>query len=242
MANTYFQFKQFTIHQDRCAMKVTTDGCLFGAWAGKKVNSEKSTVKNVLDIGTGTGLLSFMCLQKNPELKIDAIEIDKDAYEQAKENIAASSWNNRIHIVHADVKNHVFDKRYDVIICNPPFYENELRSAKAAKNTAYHSSALTLKDLFSLTQKLLAEGGKFYFLLPYKRKEEIEKMISANSLFILETVLVKQSLQHNYFRIMITGGLQQKGNTKTREISIWDKEQHYTHEFIDLLKDYYLFL
>ena len=84
MSNSYFQFKQFIIQQDRSAMKVTTDACLFGAWAAQEVKSKNEKVKNILDIGAGTGLLSLMFAQKNRSATIDTIEIDNDAYEQAK--------------------------------------------------------------------------------------------------------------------------------------------------------------
>lgn len=223
-------------------MKVTTDGCLFGAWVAREVKSEKSKVKNVLDIGTGTAVLSLMFAQQNPDATIDAVEIDKGAYEQAKENIAASPWKDQIQVFNADIKNHVWEKKYDFIICNPPFYENELQSPDAKKNTAHHSSNLSLTDLLTVSKTLLSEKGRFYFLFPYQRKEEVEKLISANSLFVHETVLVKQSLQHDYFRIMIAGGFLQQRNINTKEISVRDNEQQYTNEFIDLLKDYYLYL
>src|SRR5262245_9593989 len=106
MSNPYFQFKQFTIHQDRCAMKVTTDSCLFGAWLAGKVKSKKSKVKMALDVGAGTGVLSLMFVQKNPGVNINAIEIDDDAFEQAKENIEVSPFENDIHLIHADARDY----------------------------------------------------------------------------------------------------------------------------------------
>src|SRR6185369_1848613 len=121
MSNSYFQFKQFTIHQDRCAMKVTTDACLFGAWVAEKVKSQKSKIKNLLDIGTGTGLLSLMYSQKNSNCTIDAIEINEEAYEQAKENVAASPFAEQVHVMKGDVRTFLLDKKYDLIISNPPF-------------------------------------------------------------------------------------------------------------------------
>jgi len=135
MANTYFQFKQFTVQQDKCAMKVTTDSCLFGSLS--PTLSEGEGVLNVLDIGTGTGLLSLMFAQKKQNALIEAIEIDKDAFEQAKENIAASPWSYRINIIHADARNYPFPQKYDVIISNPPFYQNVLNTDDKMKNITH---------------------------------------------------------------------------------------------------------
>jgi tRNA1Val (adenine37-N6)-methyltransferase len=144
-------------------MKVTTDACLFGAWVVNKVKSEKSKIKSVLDIGTGTGLLSIMLAQKNPEIKIDAIEIDKDAAEQAKINAGSSPWKEQINIIQDDVKAFSFEKEFDLIISNPPFYENEIRSATDSKNVAHHSENLTLKELLVIIKENLTKRGSFFF-------------------------------------------------------------------------------
>src|SRR6266446_1218624 len=121
MANPYFQFKQFIINQDRCAMKATTDGCLFGGWVACEIKNEKLKIKNALDVGAGTGVLSLMFAQKNPLAIIDAVEIDEDAYEQANRNIAASAFTNMINVIRGDIRSFSFTKKYDVIISNPPF-------------------------------------------------------------------------------------------------------------------------
>jgi len=249
VANNYFQFKQFTIHQNRCAMKVTTDGCLFGAWVGEKVrpsasSGSNSEVRNILDIGTGTGLLSLMFTQKNPEALIDAIEIDKETYEQAKENIANSPWADRINTIHGDVKEFLGLKQYDVIISNPPFYENELKSGISKKNKAHHDEGLLLDDLLTIIQQNLNQEGEFYLLLPYKRNDEIETCFAKNKLTITQKTLVRQSTQHSYFRILLSGkhSENKKEDFITSEIAIRNKEEKYTPGFIDLLKEYYLHL
>lgn len=248
MANPFFQFKQFTIQQDRCAMKVTTDACLFGAWAAKKamssefgVQSSESGVRRILDIGTGTGLLALMIAQ-NVNAAIDAIEIDKDAFEQAKENISASPWAEKINISNTDAKEFVFPDKYDVIISNPPFYENELKPSDFKKNIAHHGG-LALNELLRVIKKNLSAYGEFYLLLPYKRNTEMEKLIISNNLSVVQKTLVRQSVKHDYFRIMISGGHKQaEEKIIMDEISIWNDQQQYTKEFIKLLRDYYLYL
>ena len=244
MPNSYFQFKQFTIHQDRCAMKVTTDACLFGAWVAEEVRSLESGTGSSLDIGTGTGLLALMLAQKNPEMKIDAIEIDKDAAEQAKINAGSSPWKEQINIVQDDVKAFSFEKEFDLIISNPPFYENEIRSATDSKNVAHHSENLTLKELLAIIKDNLSKTGSFFLLLPYKRNEEIKKLLKDHELSISKILFVRQSVKHDYFRIMLKGKLSDQENIETEfnEMSIGDESQQYTNEFKQLLKDYYLHL
>jgi tRNA1Val (adenine37-N6)-methyltransferase len=225
-------------------MKVTTDACLFGAWIANEVKSEKEKVKRVLDIGTGTGLLSLMLAQENACWSIDAIEIDNDAYEQARENVADSPFADQIDVKHDDVKKIRFSKKYDIIISNPPFYEKEIRSGSDNKNLAHHHTGLLLDELLSLIKMNLASSGIFYLLLSYKRNEEIKRALFAKDLSILKLVFVKQSIQHDYFRILLTGKLKGENDVETviDEISIWNDKQQYTDEFTALLKDYYLYL
>ena len=222
-------------------MKVTTDACLFGAWAVGEVESGKLKAESFLDIGAGTGLLALMFSQKiNAE--IDCIEIDKEAAQQAKENAEASPWKERIKVIHADAKNFHFEKKYDLIISNPPFYEKEIRSSKDNKNIAHHSDELKLDELLEIIKNNLSKNGGFYLHLPYKRNQEIKKLFRDHQLHIDKIVFVKQSVDHDYFRIMLRGKLKHQENEETEfdEISICDKEQKYTSEFADLLKDYYL--
>src|SRR5688572_19186971 len=224
-------------------MDVKTDACLFGAWVAEKVKSQKSKVKSGLDIGTGTGLLALMLTQKNPELKIDAIEIDKDAAEQAKINAGSSPWKEQINIIQADVKGFSFEKEFDLIISNPPFYEKEIRSATDSKNIAHHSENLTLKELLVIIKDNLSKTGSFFLLLPYKRHEEIKKLFKDHELNISKILFVRQSVKHDYFRIFIKGSLlAEEKQTEFDELSIWDDKKQYTNEFVMLLKDYYLHL
>ncbi len=243
MANSYFQFKHFVIQQDRCAMKVTTDGCLFGAWVAQRMQGNRLIVDSVLDIGAGTGLLSLMVAQQS-SAKIDAIEIDNDAFEQAKENIANSPWQSRINLIHGDARDLPESQQYDVIISNPPFYQNELKSENDKKNRAHHDEGLLLDDLLTIVQANLKPGGEFYLLLPYKRNEELEKAFVKKRLVISDATMVRQSTQHNFFRILLTGKHSENNKETfiTSEIAIKNEKQEYTPAFIKLLKDYYLYL
>lgn len=239
MPNSFFQFKQFTIHHDRCAMKVTTDACLFGAWCAQELQKEP-VGGNLLDVGTGTGLLSLMIAQKSIRL-IDALEIDDDAAKQAEENIKASPWKDNITIHHSDALNFCYAKKYDVVISNPPFYENELESRNAAKNKAHHGHALRLQEMLALIKKLLKPDGKFLLLLPYKRISEIKKTFEMNQVFIQKELIVSPSATHAPFRLFVHGSLQ-PALKETASLAIKNEQNLYTSDFVSLLKDYYLYL
>jgi tRNA1Val (adenine37-N6)-methyltransferase len=243
MANSSFQFKQFIIHQDKCAMKVTTDSCLFGAMTADAISKEKFEANRILDIGTGTGLLSLMIVQKNNQAIIDALEIDKDACSQATENINASPFKERINIRQVDAREFTAENKYDVIISNPPFYANELKSGNAKKDTAHHSNELELDDLLDIIKRNInITTGRFFLLLPYKRYDEITNLLKDKSAYLITETLVHQSVNHNYFRIIIEASFVFIAEPMTKEISIKDKDDKYTAEFTELLKEYYLYL
>jgi tRNA1Val (adenine37-N6)-methyltransferase len=239
MPNPYFKFKQFTVYHDRCAMKVTTDACFFGAWAAKELL--QSTNGHLLDIGTGTGLLSLMIAQKNG-LLIDAVEIDIEAAEQAKENIGSSPWKKNIQVFNEDITTFNALSKYDVIISNPPFYENELSSGEEKKDTAHHSSKLTMQQLLKLVKENLKDGGLFFLMYPYKRKNEFEQEMLKTGLYVTKTVLLTQSVKHDPFRIIVKGTDKKIQSEESEVISVWDKDQQYTRAFSELLADYYLYL
>lgn len=235
MANTYFKFKQFTIYQDKCAMKVCTDACLFGAW----LTLPKNTV-TVLDIGAGTGLLSLMLAQKKSNLKIDAIEIDKNAYEQCKENFEASIWKDRLNTINGDIKDYSFNKKYDYIISNPPFFENEQKSINEQEIIAKHASQLTLSELIKAMVNNLTEDGQFAVLLPYYRKQEMEKLALQYNYYPITIALMQHSKAHPYFRY--TAIFSREQNTPNITNIIIQEEKTYTSATVELLQPYYLFL
>jgi tRNA1Val (adenine37-N6)-methyltransferase len=236
MANSFFQFKKFIIHQDRCAMKVSTDSCLFGAW----VASIQKNPKNVLDIGGGTGLLTLMLAQKSNSL-FDCVEIENECFEQLKSNINLSKWKNQCSIFNEDIRNFKTEKKYDLIISNPPFYENQLNSTSDKINLARHNSGLLLTNLFDVIENLLTEDGKFFLLLPaFRRNESLEKA-SALNFFPEYIVDVKQTKNHAIFRSMFCFTKISK-QTTFEEILIKEDDGNYSDVFVSLLKDYYFSL
>ncbi len=240
MPNSYFQFKQFMIHQDQCAMKVCTDACLFGAWVGRKVESGQLTVdrknERALDIGTGTGLLALMLAHKFDGI-IDAIDIQRNAAQQATANAAGTAWSERIHVHHADVFNWQAPS-YDLIVSNPPFYEKDLKSPDTQRNLALHDTGLTLTSLFENVTRLLKPNGKFALLLPAHRKKEAIDLAIQKGLTDTETVEVCQTEKHTPFRVMFWF---EKSITVSEEKIICIKQNGmYAEDFVDLLKDYYL--
>ncbi len=238
MANSYFRFKQFTIQQDACAMKVTTDACLFGAWCAHEL--ALTGVQTLLDAGAGTGLLSLMISQKKT-VTIDAVEIDRAAALQAGQNSAASPWKQHVTVHHSDVLRMGFSKSYDCIISNPPFYEGDLHGPDEARNTAHHSRRLTLQALVSFIAGALNVSGSFFLLLPYKRRLEAMDLATSAGLFINKEVAVRQTPEHAPFRIMLKGSFEKK-DCENRTIDITGHTKQYTPAFTELLKDYYLYL
>lgn len=240
MPNDYFRFKKFLVKQDRSAMKVTTDSCLFGAWTADQL--KELPVSTILDIGTGTGLLALMIAQKNNS-SIDAVELDPEAAAEAHENVKATAWHNRISVFNGDIKNVLVPgKKYDVIVSNPPFYENEIESSDTRKNIAHHQGGLLFNELVSIFKKHLAPAGKFYIMIAAKRSKEVLAHLNKNDLPVNKLIQVKQTPGHPAFRIFIGGQKDNGGeNVYTEEtITIRDEKNEYTPGFIELLKDYYL--
>ncbi|MFZ6025676.1 MAG: tRNA1(Val) (adenine(37)-N6)-methyltransferase [Bacteroidota bacterium] len=239
MPNSYFQFKQFIIHQQKAAMKVCTDACLFGAWVVSKMQENKFNQNTrALDIGTGTGLLALMLAQQF-QGSIDAIEIDDNAFIQAMENSKASPWSNRVFVHHTPLSDWT-ETGYDLIISNPPFFEQDLQSPDQQRNLALHDTGLSLADLWEEVQRRLHQDGQFAVLLPYHRLYDCLQHAKKHHFFLNEQVLVHQTEKHAPFRVMLLFGREQT-ETLCNSIII-KKEGYYSVEFVTLLKDYYLYL
>jgi tRNA1Val (adenine37-N6)-methyltransferase len=238
LPNHYFQFKQFKIEQQKSSMKVCTDSCVFGAWIARKIEKKIITPKAILDIGAGTGLLSLMIAQKS-NAKIEAVEIDKDAFYQTEENFLESPWNKQLQAYHTNIKNWKSPLKYDLIISNPPFFENDLKANEQNKNVAKHDDGLTFAELLLSVKNNLSADGNFAVLLPFHRTAYFKKIAAENNFYLWEELLVKQTPKHGYFRGMLVFN-STPANKMIHELTIKDETGNYTAEFKDLLKDYYL--
>ncbi len=236
MANHYFKFKEFTIEQDKCGMKVCTDACILGAYVPAK------NVRKILDIGTGTGLLSLMLAQRFKTF-INAVEIDQNAYLQACENVKNSPWEKQIAVHHSSIQNYSAGtkEQFDFIISNPPFYQNHLQSNTPSKNTAHHTISLSQTDLLLCVDKLLIDNGKFVVLLPKAQSDQLEKLAKNHQLFISEKLLIRDRETSKNVKVIATYQ-QKKTNLITNELIIKKDNGSYSINFIALLKDYYLYL
>ena len=219
-------------------MKVCTDACLFGAWVADKLEKKEFEPKKIFDIGCGTGLLSLMLAQKTDTI-IDAIEIDADAFLQATENVEDSIFKNKINIFHGPIDQFFAHEKYDFIICNPPFYENQLKSNDDAKNIAMHATSLSFIELTNAVKNNLSDTGKAAILIPYNSVEALSEKLFTLNLYINEQLDISHSPNHTLFRSVIIVS-SKKNDCIKKEISIKDDKGNYSLAFSLLLQDYYL--
>jgi len=218
-------------------MKVTTDGCLFGALQPQFPEEGKG--KKIMDIGTGTGLLSLMTAQLNPKAQITAIEIEPATAREAFETFSASPFKEQIEVVEEDILVYNAGSLFHLIICNPPFYEWQLKSPDKNRNKAHHSTTLQLNQLFALVTNWLEEEGILTLLLPFYREEEALKLGLEHGLFCEKIIRVRQTPRHEFFRIILYLG-KQPATKMMEEITIRNENNAYTPAFQDLLRPFYL--
>lgn len=231
-----FTFKQFTIHQDRCAMKVGTDGVLLGAWAPLDHHPQR-----ILDVGAGTGLIALMLAQRSDASEIDAVEVDEDAYEQCVENFEASPWGDRLFCYHADIRELADDPEepYDLIVANPPYFSEDTLPDNPSRALARNNELLPFEDLLEAVQILLAEEGKFAVIIPFKEEEHFIGLAQKLELFSSAITRVKGNATSEIKRSLICFS-KKSSSVETHEL-ILEKERHYyTEEFKNLVSEFYL--
>ena len=244
MPNDYFSFKQFTIRQDKCAMKVGTDGVLLGVLAPVLLD-DNNLVSNILDIGTGTGLVAIMLAQRClGRAAVIGVEIDSDAATQAVENASKTPW--KIDVYNNSIQGfaHECQEKFDLIVSNPPFFINSLKAPDKSRNTARHTDELSFEDLVDSAEKLLAENGRFTVIIPYSSENDFIKIAGSRKMFAKSVVRVVPKVGMQAKRSVVTfarGSDKNNCNTNVTELVIETEIRHcYTEEFKSLTADFYL--
>ena len=231
-----FRFKEFTIHQDQCAMKVGTDGVLLGAWASLDKQPE-----SILDIGAGTGLIALQLAQRSYAETIDAIELDDVAYEQCVANFEASPWVDRLFCYHAGFDEFVdeMDHKYDLIVSNPPFYAEDVASGNPFRDKARQSNSLPFDELVQGVSKFLTEDGIFAVIIPFKEEKSFVGLAEHVGMFPNRITRVKGNPDTDFKRSLMEFSFHQ--NEPIIDTLIIEEGRHqYTKEYVELTQAFYL--
>jgi len=231
-----FQFKEFTIEQDQCAMKIGTDGVLLGAWT-----SLSNQPNAILDMGAGTGIIALQMAQRSPAETIDAIEIDALAYAQCTSNFEGSPWADRLFCYHASVQEFAseIDELYDLIISNPPFYTEDYKTDDKARDMARFTEALPFKHLLVCASHLLEKTGTFAVILPKKEEKAFIELAATVALFPKRICRVRGTETTSFKRTLIEFTFQQAVVIK-EELTIEISRHQYTEAYKNLVSDFYL--
>lgn len=236
MVSNLFKFKQFAIQQDKAAMKVGTDGVLLGAWANLD-----SKPFSILDVGSGTGLISLMLAQRSNAEIIDAIELNDDAYEQTVENFENSIWGDRLFCYHASFQEFIeeIEETYDLIISNPPFYTSTFKKLTDDRAMARHSKSLSFEKLLYGTSKLLSNIGTCAFIIPFEEESYFIEIANKYNLFANRITRVRGNKQTEIKRSLLQLS-KIETPVETNELAIEVTRHKYTNAYISLVKDFYL--
>ena len=232
-----FKFKQFTLNQDRCAMKIGTDAVLLGAWC-----PIDNTPKSILDIGAGTGVLALMLAQRTNADQIDALEIDEEAYEQCVENFEGSAWADKLFCYHAGLDEFVDEPEdeYDLIISNPPFYSEDFKTENEQRDLARFQDAMPFEDLIEAADLLLSENGLFAVVIPYKEEERFIDLCAEYELYPVKATRVKGSHKTPIIRSLLAFKRFELSVLTADELVVEINRHEYTDDYINLTQDFYL--
>lgn len=230
-----FQFKEFTVEQNNCAMKIGTDGVLLGAWA--PVENEFS----ILDLGAGTGVISLMLAQRSKAEMIEAIEIDGPAFEQAVDNFENSPWGDRLFCYHASLQEFAeeIEDKYDLILSNPPFYTDANPSENKERATARFEDAMPFEHLVYAASKLLETNGKFAVIVPFKEEKRFIQLAKQQHLLLNRVCRVKGTETSPVKRSLLQFSFENNPILE-EELTIEIERHIYTEDYINLVKDFYL--
>jgi len=227
-----FHFKEFSIRQDNSILKVGTDAMVLGSL----VNSEKA--KQILDIGTGTGVLALMMAQKYENAKLTAVEIDVLSADDCEFNFKSSPWNKRLEVIVKNILDFEAENKFDLIICNPPFYSNSLANEDQRKASAKHTAYLPFEELFKKVVSLLFQEGQFWMILPFQDKEIVRKIAVENGLFPKTDVTVNSKLNQPVRTVFcFTTTISQ--TMEKDAVTIRKSDNSYTEEYKILTADFH---
>ncbi len=232
MSNSYFHFKQFSIYSQEKGLRVTTDACLLGALA------QHPKPLNIIDIGTGTGVIALMLAQRFEDANVDAIDIEKAVVEQATNNIHQSKFAKRIKLHHGDYLQHSLEKKFDLIVCNPPYFKDHLQKQSSEKNIAIHNETLNHKLLLKKAISDLKEQGIFYVILPPFEADQLMAYAKQLSVGIFDVIQIF-NLPGKLYRKVI-GFVNYQTEPTERTILIKNDDKNNTPEFQLLMSDFYL--
>lgn len=241
MSNTFFRFKQFTIHQERCAMKVGTDGVLLGCWA--------KGGRHILDIGTGTGLIAIMMAQRFPSSRVIGVEINEEACCQAQENGLLSPFQKRLAMVCAPIQSLIDGSLstlevpaggFDSVVSNPPYFNHSLKNPDSARNTARHTDTLSYGELFDAVARLLSQHGEFSAVIPFDCRMGFVEEASAHGLFLLRECAVKTTPRKTPKRFLLAFGKEQAEIIETEEGILETSPNTRSDWYQQLTADFYL--
>jgi tRNA1Val (adenine37-N6)-methyltransferase len=232
-----FQFKQFSVQQEQCAMKIGTDGVLLGAWAPVEQNPF-----SILDIGTGTGIIALMLAQRSTAQQIDALEIDEQAYEQATDNFENSPWNDRLFCFHAGLDEFMKEPEdeYDLIVSNPPFYAEDYKTNNDQRDLARFQDALPFEDLIEAADLLLSENGILAVIIPFKEEDRFLAIAKEFELYPTRITRVKGTPTAEIKRSLLALSRNKTTLFSIDELTIEIGRHEYTPEYIALTQDFYL--
>ena len=234
MANNYFNFKQFTIYQDKSAFKVGTDGVLLGACA------DITGVKRILDIGSGTGLISIMLAQRC-DAEITAIEPDYESYIQTCENVSRCNWHERIKVEHTDLQNfNPVQGKFDLIVTNPPYFSDSLKNPDLRKSSARHNDSLTSDEILEGVIKLMEDEGRLQLILPYVEGNIFIAEAHKYGLYCNNILKIKPLPSSEIRRLILTFSRNQIKPAEKFLTIEHGRRHEFTEEYINLTKEFYL--
>jgi len=231
-----FHFKKFSIDDSSAAMKIGTDAVILGAWV------ECENESRILDIGTGSGILALMMAQRNSLIPIDAVEIENQAARLAEQNALLSPWHGQIKVHNTSIQEFASynQHRYSLILCNPPFFSDSLKSPGETRNLARHNDSLPVIDLLKITSELITRKGKAAFIIPFDAYESWKQEAEKFKLFPSRFTLLKSTPKHKPHRVLATLANTQSSAITENELVIYDSGRSYSKEYHLLTREFYL--